>query len=492
VRGWRSSDGTPVTSLAISPLAGGDSATVYLSDGIHMAVTDLLRRLPQLTVIAPSLVRQRMAQEPGLDLQSLGGRLGVAAVLTWELHRTPDSLHLRTELLRTSDGRLLWGQTYDRPFTDLLALQSEIARTISDSLRLQLTGIDVANLARQQTSDVEAWDLYLQGRHLYYRASLLGGRRMREDTDSILRLAQRVLSRDPNFAGGHLLLSWYYSTLALRGLRRPFAALMDTSTAAARRATQLDSTFGDPWADLATPALWLTDDWATALENVRRAVRLNPNHAQAHQMLAVYFAEVEGNVDSGLIHARRAAALEPLPYLFNTLGDVYMRARRYDSAIAVLRPVFEADPGAPGPRGRLIRSYERLGRYAEAIAVRRRSPDSTDAVALEKELGREGVRGYRRALSGILQRKIDSLIRLRSAPPDPVRDTFPPLLEGRIAALYAQQGSWNRAMDWVLAEHQRRPKRFRLFLTNPDFDSLRLDPRFTALVRREGLESFLR
>ena len=484
----------PLTTIAIQPLVSteADSESAYLSDGIHMAITDLLRRLPQLTVIAPSVVRQQLAREPNLDLRTLGERLGVEAILTWQMQRTSDSLVIRTELVQTRDGGLLFAETYRRPFTDLLALQQEIARTISDSLQLTLSGTDLANLARRQTEDVVAWDLYLRGRKLYYRASLLGGRRVREDTDSIHRLAIRILERDPDFAAGHLLLSWYYSTSGLRGLREPFGALMDTAIMLARRAIELDSTFGDPWPDVAAPAMWLTDQWDTVRVYIGNALRLNPLLPQAHQMAAIYYAEIHGRTDSGLFHARRAFELEPLPYLANTLGDIHMRAGSYDSAIAVLRPVYQSDPSAPGPRRRLVRSYERLGRYVDAIAVRKGGPDSLDGARLEGAFLKAGVAGYQREHYQILGRIIDSLEQIRRGPPNTLRDTFPPLMEGRLALLEAQRENWPRAMDWILAEHQRRPRRLRLFLTNPEFDGLRSDPRLLPLVRQEGLEHLLR
>jgi tetratricopeptide (TPR) repeat protein len=267
---------------------------------------------------------------------------------------------------------------------------------------------------------------------------------------------------------------------------------MDTATLLARRASELDSTLGDPWPDLASPAMWLTDQWDTVRAYISHALRLNPMLPQAHQMAAIYYAEIEGRTDSGLFHARRAFELEPLPYQANTLGDIYMRAGQYDSAIAVLRPVHQSDPTAPGPRRRLIRSYERQGRYTDAIAVRRGGPDSLDGTRLERAFAGAGIAGYQREYHQILGRIIDSLEQVRRGPSNVLRDTFPPLIEGRLALLEAQRENWARAMDWILAEYDRRPRRLRHFLTNPEFDGVRSDPRLLPLVRREGLEHLLR
>jgi len=104
---------------------------------------------------------------------------------------------------------------------------------------------------------------------------------------------------------------------------------------------------------------------------------------------------------------------------------------------------------------------------------------------------KDGAPGYRRELAGELRRQIATLLPEVGKRHAVWQDTIPPLVEGRIAGLYARLAEWSKAMDWVLREHQRRPKRLRLFVTNPDFDGLRNDPRYLPLVRKEGLESLL-
>jgi hypothetical protein len=148
-----------------------------------------------------------------------------------------------------------------------------------------------------------------------------------------------------------------------------------------------------------------------------------------------------------------------------------------------------------GPRRRLAASYERLGRYVESITMRRTlgPGEAANAGALDAALRREGAAGYQRERRAQLQREVDSLVAIADRPYSYPADTIPlPLREGRIATIYAQLGEWTRAMDWVLREGQRRPRRFRLYVANPEFAGLRNDPRFLALVQREGLESLFR
>ena len=120
---------------------------------------------------------------------------------------------------------------------------------------------------------------------------------------------------------------------------------------------------------------------------------------------------------------------------------------------------------------------------------RKRREDSIAAVAFESAFRKDGAAGYERERRADLQRRVDSMVAV--TPPPSELDTVPPLRENRIATLYAQLGDWTRAMDWVLKEHGRRPKRFRLYVANPDFAGLRIDPRFMVLVRQEGLESLV-
>jgi tetratricopeptide (TPR) repeat protein len=269
--------------------------------------------------------------------------------------------------------------------------------------------------------------------------------------------------------------------------------MADSGRAETERAIALDSTAPQAWVQRGLLTMYLDDDWPSARRDLSTAVRLGPDHPPGHQYYAIYLGELEGQLDSAIVHARRAAELDPAYLLFkNTLGDLFMRARRYDSAIAMLRQAVSLDPAIPGPWTRLIQSYERSGRFAEAIQARRQAPDTTGAGVFAQAFAAGGEAGYRRVLDADVRRRIDSLTAAMQGPRNEVADTVPPLREGRIALLYAQLGEWAKAMDWVLRDHGRRPKRFRWFVAHPEMEGLRNDPRFLPLVRQEGLEALLR
>jgi hypothetical protein len=183
--------------------------------------------------------------------------------------------------------------------------------------------------------------------------------------------------------------------------------------------------------------------------------------------------------------------IEPGTANLNTLGDFYLRARRNDSAVAALRRAIAFDPAVPGPHRRLITALERGDRYADAVLERRAMGDPR-AEAFGRGFLTGGGQGYQQVLAKDLRERIDSLVRATSEPFRLPRDTIPPTREAQIAALYARLGEWTSAMDWIVRERQRRPRRFRLYVTNPDFGELRADPRFTRLVAEDGLQGLVR
>ena len=488
----RGNERRTITSLAILPMAAvGDSTTTHLAEGIHEGVADLLQRMPMLRITAPSLVSQVLLARPTLTSEELGREVHVEAVLAWNLRKSGDSLQLRAELIGVPGGALLWRARYDRELTDLPRLQGEVARTITDSLQLRLTGAEHEVLTRVPTSSAQAYELYLRGRRFYNLALPLGAARSREYLDSTLYYAERGLALDSSFAGAWALKSSYYFLAAGRGWI-PFSSAIDSSNLFDSRALALDSTLGEPWLSLIVHALYLQDDWERVRAVARRAIQAAPSHPGIHQFVGIFTAEIEGDIDSGIVLLRRSVELEPTTQSLNSLGDLYMRARQYDSAIAVLRRSLGIDPTPPGPNNRLIQSYERTGRYTEAVAALRAWKGAEAAAPFARALETGGPAGYRKVLEEDIRQRIDSLERLVDRPRLPGVDTLPPTLEARIAALYAQLAEWPRVMDWALRDRERRPRRFRQYVTNPDFEGLRTDPRFLPLVRSEGLEGLLR
>ena len=478
-----------ITSVAVAP-EPGDSATSYLSEGILDAVANLLRRVPQLRVTAPSLVAQVRRQNPTLNAAELGRQLDVESVLTWSLRRAGDSLLLHAELLRVPGGDLVWSARYGHPADDVAAMEGEIAQLVADSLRLQVTGVERETMRRRPTVSAAAYDLYHRGRRFWTRAIPLG-RDARALLDSASYYARAALAQDSGFAQARGLMGAHYFVSAIRGYA-PFEEYMDSAQVALQGALAADSTLGDAWVNIVATALYLDDDWTGAIAMSRRAVVLGKHDSQVLRFVAIVLGEVEGRLDSAITMSRRGIGLEPTGTGLNTMSDLFLRAGQFDSAVVAARRALSLDPTVPGPRRRLITSLEQLRRYSEAIEVRRQGGDSTSANAYAKALAERGPAGYEAVRQADLRQQLAAATAPVNRPYRLPDDTVPPIREERIASLHAQLGEWTQAMDWVMKLVERRPRRFRLFVTNPQFAGLRRDPRFQALVKEQGLEDLLR
>ena len=485
-----SGSASAITSLAIAP-EPGDSATAYLSEGILDAVANLLRRVPQLRVTAPSLVAQVRRQNPTMNAEQLGETLKVEAILTWSLRKSGDSLLLNAELLRVPGGALLWGARYGRPATDVASMQGQIAQLVADSLRLQVTGAEYASLGGRPTVSAAAYDLFLRGRRLQLRGIPLGARDAQVLLDSAAYFGRAAIAQDSSFAQPYGLLGTYYFVLAFRGWG-PFAAYMDSAKYMLGRSLAVDSTLADPWINLTSKAIYLDDDWEEAISLTHRSLRLSSYDGQVLQFAAIVTGEVEGRIDSAITFARRSTEMLPSNAGFNTLTDLFMRAERYDSAVVAARRALDLDPTVPGPRRRLINSLEHLKRFEEAIEARRQGADSAGAAAYARGYAERGAAGYEEVRQADLRRQLAVLEAPLNRPYKLPEDTVPALREERIIALHAQLGEWTKAMDWVIKLREHRPRRFRLIVANPLYAGLRADPRFLPLVKEEGLEGLLK
>jgi tetratricopeptide (TPR) repeat protein len=450
-------------------------------------VADLLRQVPGLSLTAPTLVAEVLSRNPSLDLRALARNLGVDAILTWNMRRLGDSLHVRAELVSGGDGRIVWGSSYDRAMTDLPRLESEIARALVDTLGVARSNLARAGMERRRNVDPGAYDAYLRGYHVWLTATPLGARGAREKADSIGLYARRALTLDSTFTGGYILLGAYYSVSAIRGWRTPLATVLDSARTILEKALSRDSAMADPWILLGLLDFYSTDEFARAGARLRRGVSLNPDLVTGQQFYGIYLAEVERQLDSAAAHFEQAIKRDPQNQLFNSLGDIMMRARRYDSAVVLLRHGIAVDSVPPGPHNRLIQSLEALQDYPAAIEARRRAPDSTGAGRFAAAFAKSGASGYLRERAAELRRRADAITAAPLPEHGTVADSIPPLRENRLALLYLQLGEPAKAMDWIEREYQRRPRRFRLYYAHPDFDQLHQDPRFQALARKEGL-----
>jgi len=457
--------------LAVLPFENltGDAGQEYFSDGLtEEMITQLGRLDPQhLGVIARTSV-MHYKHNPE-QLERIGAELGVQYVLEGSVRRDSGKVRITAQLIQTKDQTHVWAQEYDRELKDLLVLQGEIAREISDETQVALGGhrqITPINQPSLSPQALEAYDLYLKGRYFWNKRTIEGFQRA-------IGYFQQAIAQDSNYARAYAGLADSYTLLSGYSLA-PQTEFMPKARAAALKALELDERLAEAHASLALITENYDWDWQTAEKEYRRAIELNPNYATAHHWYAEYLTWL-GRFDEALRESERARKLDPLSLIIAAdNGAILYFSRQYDRAIEQFRAVLEMEPGFP--RAHLVLyAYVEKGMFAEALADIEKQPATDDTPwkwsALAYVYGRSGQPVQaRHALE-----KLEQLNRRQ--PMDPAA----------ILWAYIGMGKNDRAFAWLEKAYSQHSNALTTLKVDPGFDSLRNDPRFQDLLRRVGL-----
>ena len=456
-----------IDSIAILPLvnASADPDLEYLSDGITESIINSFSQLAQLRVMAHSTVFRYKGLE--VNPQEVGRDLKVRAVLTGRVLQFGKRLIVRTELVDATDGSHLWGEQYDRNPADILALQEEIAREISEQLRLKLTHDEQKRLAKQHTVSTAAYHLYLKGRYFWYK-------RTEEALRRGIEYFNQAIEEDPSYAAAYDGLSDSYALLAMRELIPPKEAFLKAK-AAARKALEIDNTLGEAYVSLAHIRLhdW---DWSGLEEEFKHAIELNPGHAIAYLWYSEYLMVV-GRSEEAIAIARQAQEVDPLsPVINSAVANALYCARKYDQAIKHLLAGLEVNPNNFTLHFRLAYVYLQKGMYEEAIEEMQKamtlSGRSTETLA---GLGRAyAAAGMKEETQKVLDELSESAKERYVCP-------------HHVAQIYAALGDKEQAFHWLETAYEEHSPDLIDLKIEPALDSLRTDARFRDLLRRVGL-----
>jgi serine/threonine-protein kinase len=459
-----------IDSIAVLPFVNvdGDPDMEYLSDGITESLTDSISQLPNLSVIAHSSVFRYKGRNP--DPQTVGKELGVRALLTGRITQRGDRLVISAELVDVGNNRRLWGGQYDRRPSDILAIQSEISREISEQLRSRLTNEEQKRLTKHYTENTEAYQDYLKGRYYW-------NKRTGEDIKRAIDYFNQAIEKDPTYALAYVGLADCYIVIPNYSDVSTQEAYIKAK-AAATKALEIDDSLAEAHTSLGGIKSDFEWDFAGAEKELKRALTLNPNYATAHHWYAQFLSTM-GRHDEAIAEIKRAQSLDPLSLIINAVaGDTYTKARQYDLAIDQLRKTIEMDKNFSRAYRFLGNVYIEKEMYTEAIAAYRtadgvagRGLERTDA--LQQAFAAGGSDGYWKKQLDFL--KADSE---KGA-----------LLDYAIASVYARLGDKEQAINWLeKAFRSHDPYLVYLKIDRP-FDSLRSDARVVDLMRRVALPS---
>ena len=344
-----------IQSLAILPLANltGNKAEDYFVDGIHDSLIAELAQIHALRVISRTSVMQyKMTPKP---LPEIARELNIDAVVEGSVTRSGDRVRVTAELLDARSDRHLWARTYERSATDVLTLESDLAKAIASEVRVALEPDEERRLKDVRPVNAEAYEAFLKGKQFALTPGLESSGARYEKSFAELR---RSTSLDPTFAPAWAYLASTYNNMALFGALPPAEAATGARNAIAQ-ALRIDPDDAVAHAALATLLLRYDFDWRGAEVEYRRAIDLNPGDVDVHRTYAWYLAAA-GRYDEALSEATKAYALDPFHAEFG-LGWQALRAGRYDEAVRQLEKWLAYSPKGYWPRANLAAAHALKG-----------------------------------------------------------------------------------------------------------------------------------
>jgi serine/threonine protein kinase/tetratricopeptide (TPR) repeat protein len=458
-----------IDSVAVLPFVNvtADPNSEYLSDGLTQDLISSLSQLPDVAVRPRSSVIRYKGKEP--DPQAVARDLNVAALVSGRVTLRGDALIVAVELTDTRNNRNLWSEQYDRKLSDVLAVQREIAGEVSARLRERLSGKEKVQMARGGTSDPEAYQLYLKGRFYWEK-------RNKDALEKARDYFNQAIAKDPGYALAYSGLADYWVVIPEYAPVSSSEA-RSNAKAAAQKALALDEKLPGAHAALAMAhvAGW---EWASADREFQHALELDPKFANGRFWYGFYLSQT-GRAQESITQFQRAVELDPLSVQFNHgLCMGYSLARMYDKALEQGQKTLEMDPNFVNTLGDLSTIYKATGRYdlwLEEMKKSAAADNDRDGVALAEEASRAFSKGGIRA----------ALTRYIEVRKEQARHTYVDPTD--IAGAYALLGEKDQAFAWLEKGLAEKSDGLLFIKVLTDYDSLRSDPRYRAILAKMGL-----
>jgi TolB-like protein/tetratricopeptide (TPR) repeat protein len=453
--------------LPFENLTQGEEKHDYFSDGLtEEMITQLARLSPsQLGVIARTSSMHYKSTTK--TVAQIGEELGVSHLLEGSVRRVGDRARISAQLIRVSDECHVWAHSYERSLNDVLALQAEVARAIAHEVQIKLTAreqtrLDVDN---NRSVDCEVHELYLRGRHFWYK-------RTEEGMRNSIEFFERAIRRDPTYAPAYHGVSDAHTMLACRGIV-PAAEAFHKAKTAARQALRIEPELGEGYASLAHVRLhdW---DWVGLEEGFSRSIEFNPGQAITHYWYAEYLMAM-GRCDEAVARAQHGQQWDPInAALYASVGMILYLAHRYDEALAVLRQGVEIDPTHYVLHLRMGLVYQQKRLPKRAIAAMRQavtlSGSGTEALAgLAQSYASAG---YNSAARRIVSKLNGSEKRYVSP--------------YNIARIYGSLAEPDHALEWLEKAYEEHNPDLIEVTREPTLQCVHANSKFRELTRRIG------
>jgi TolB-like protein/Tfp pilus assembly protein PilF len=455
----------PAKSIAVLPFdnLSDDKANAYFAEGVQDEILTRLAKVADLKVIARTST-QKFKSSPE-NLSDIAKQLGVLNILEGSVQKANDQVRVNVQLINAMTNAHLWAEIYDRKLTDIFAVESDIAKTIADTLQAKLTGSEKNAIAKQPTANTEAYELYLKGRSFWEKRS-------GDNIPKAIAFYEQAIARDPNYAlayaglaSAHIISPFWAGTVRLDA----YAKAED----AAVKALHLDPNLAEAHLALGKVYFWKID-LAAALREYQRATELKPNDADAHHWYGNDALAALGRSDEAIAEGKRAIELDPLSVVINTdLGTTLYYAHRFDESARQLRKTLEIDPTSFYAHFNLGIALQAKGDLSGAIA------DYEQAKQLNDNMFVSALCAQAKAQAGDKDAAVRMLGEL-----DKISQTREVLSYYR-ALLCLSLNKKDEALHWLEQGFEERDgSNISYIKVDPLLDSLHGDPRFEALVQK--------
>jgi TolB-like protein/DNA-binding winged helix-turn-helix (wHTH) protein/Tfp pilus assembly protein PilF len=458
----------PIHSIAVLPLQNlsGDPNQEYFADGLTDALITDLAQITSLKVISrTSTMRYKNTQKA---LPEIARELHVDGIVEGTVQRSGDRVRITAQLVQGPTDVHIWAKSYERDMRDVLTLEGEAAQAVAEEIQARLTPQEKARLAKPHSTNLQAFEAYLQGDH---HLNNYGKGYDDEELKSAAAYFQKAIDQDPSFAPAYIRLAETYDWENEMGSP---SKVMPKEKAVAEKALSLDPNLSDAHLALARVAFSYEWDWAATEKEVTRALELNPSNAKAHELLGDYL-EAMGHLNEGLEEQQRAQELDPhaVP---DHLSNGFYRARQYDRGIDWLRKQIEINPAEGVYYLQLSGFYAEKGMQKEYIEATGEFLTLYGFPQLAASLRHNyATAGYTKALGEFCSEA------------EKLEEHGAINVPSMIADVYTRIGDRERALYWIEVAFQERDGEMPYLNCDPEWDPWRSDPRFKDLVRRIGL-----
>ncbi len=458
--------GAELASIAVLPFAdlSPERDQEYFCDGMTEEIIDALAKINGFRVVARTSSFAFKGKQQ--DIREIGKKLNVATVLEGSVRKDGSRLRVTAQLNSVTDGYHLWSETYERELKDVFTVQDEISRAIVSTLQLKL-----GNQARRSgpsSANVEAYDLYLQGRYHWSRWRTEGAERA-------IEYFQQAIRKDPNYAAAYSGLADSYAWLGFFSAMPPNEA-MPKARQAALKALALDDSLAAAHTSLGYVHSLFDFDWPAAEREFKRALQLNAGDSDAHFGYGITYLAPLGQGDESVREMQTARELDPLSPIANTyLGLAYHFVNNRADAATQLRKALEIDPD-----------------FVEARLERANlSLDESNFTEFYSELDRakglapESRIDLMRAFGNALQGKRAEALQLVHKWDKPVSGVL--VRSTAIANVYAVLGDKEQMYAWLEKAYRDRDGMLAFLNKQGCYKPYRSEARFITLQKKLGL-----